>query len=394
MRRDRKLKMSMKDWIESLRRKEGLAPFAYFQGSDAHDIQGIAKRYTYIKMTRPSFAGLRTAIRMPSSRVRVSDLHTPEVKGLYIHSLEIEDPFLGKRCLRFNRHLNCITGKKGAGKSLIFNLMQSAVNADLPKPKGYVRLFVEKAEESTSRYYAFSRDKRNDGPTLVAIDRGAGSVSEIDREEDPGLRPKFYNSEKIEAMIPSREKLNAFLVKHFGKPTTANVRRFNDTFSIPNFLEKEKEPLLSVKDKQGGYELFLNVRWRRGRKRMKNFFTLGYSLRRTVLMSIILIMHDFGPAIIDAPETHFDNEDIMNFLVPIIKRYKDFQQVILFTNNPLLAVNTDPDNYILLGAEGTKLKDITSGFAIDDRNNKPRLLNIMEGSLKSFEKRAVRYDST
>ncbi len=111
-------------------------------------------------------------------------------------------------------------------------------------------------------------------------------------------------------------------------------------------------------------------------------------MRRTVLLSMIVIGSDFGPTIIDAPETHFDNEDIVNFLVPIIKQYKDFQQLIVFTNNPILAVNTDPDNYILLNPPTA----VQSGFAIDDTLSKPRLLSIMEGNLKSFRKRSLRYE--
>lgn len=394
-RKDRGLKRPLKDWIDSLRRKEGLPPFAYFQGSDAHDIPSIAKRHTYIKMTEPSFSGLKTAIKMPSSRVRISDLHRPEVEGLYIHSVEIKSTLLGKRFLRFNRHLNCITGKKGAGKSHIYHLMQSAVNPDFPKVKGYIRLFVEKVIDSTSHYYAFFRDEQHNSPKLYAINQDTQSAREIDAEKsgDLGIRPKFYNTEKIEDLISSKAKFNDFLVRHFGKPTKAHIHHFNEIFSMSNFLQKENEQLLSTKNKQDRYELYLNVGWHAGKEKMRNFFTLSYSLRRTAIMSIIIIMNDFGPAIIDAPEMNFDNEDIMNFLVPLIKKIKDFRQVILFTNNPILAVNTDPDNYILLHTEGQKLKNITSGFAIDEKSRRPLLLNIMEGSLKSFRKRAVRYDS-
>jgi len=129
-RKNVKLKKPLKEWIDTLRLKKGLLPFAYFQGSDAHDLPTIAKRHTYIKMTEPTFSGFSTAIKMPSSRVRISDVHTQEFEGLYIHSAVINNSFFGKRMLRFNRHMNCITGKKGAGKSYIFHLMQAAVNPD------------------------------------------------------------------------------------------------------------------------------------------------------------------------------------------------------------------------------------------------------------------------
>ena len=391
--KDKKLKKTLEDWIAILRHKEKLSPIAYFQGSDAHDIPTIAKRYTYIKMTEPSFSGFRTAIKMPSSRVRISDAYTPLVEGLYIHSAEINNSFFGKQILRFNRHMNCVAGKIGAGKSYIFQLMQAAVNSDFPFSQGKITLFVEKVIDKTSQYYAFSRDKKQDDVKLYVLNHKVLSFNEINVEQakDLLIKPKFYNAEKIEDLISSQERLNSFLIKYFGEPTVDNICHFNEMFSIRGFLKEHKEQLLSVKSDRVGYKLSANIQWRTGKSKMMDFFKLSNSLRRTALMCMIIIMSDFGPVIIDAPETHFDNEDIVNFLVPIIKMYKDFQQVILFTNNPLLAVNTDPDNYILLETKGTKFKNIISGFAIDDKQRKPLLLNIMEGNLDSFRKRDERY---
>lgn len=390
-----KLKKPLKDWIDTLRLKAGLSPFAYLQGSDAHDLSTVGKRYTYIKMTEPSFSGLRTAIKMPSSRVRISDVYTPRIEGLYIHSAEINNSFFGKQIVRFNRHMNCFTCKKGMGKSYIFHLMQAAINSHLPCPQGKVTLFVEKVMDATSQYYAFSRDEKQDSVKLYALNHQESSVDEIDvdKAEDLHIKLKFYNPEKMEGLISSKERLNNFLIKHFGKPTVDNIRCFNERFSIPGFLSKHNEQLLALKSDQAGYKLSVNIRWHAGKTKMTDFFSLNNSLRRTVLMCVIIITSDFGPAIIDAPEAHFDNEDIVNFLVPIIKKYKDSQQVILFTNNPLLAVNTDPDNYILLGCQAAKYKNFISGFAIDDKQRKPHLLNIMEGSLDSFHRRAERYKS-
>jgi len=391
--KDKKLKKTLKNWIDILRNKDKLSPIAYFQGSDAHDIKSIAKRYTYIKMTEPSFSGFRTAIKMPSSRVRISDNFTPLVEGLYIHSVEINNSFFGKQLLRFNRHMNCVAGKIGAGKSYIFKLMQAAVNSDFPFSQGRVTLFVEKVEDENSRYYAFSRDKKKEEVKLYVLNQKALSFDEINIEQvkDLFIRPKFYNAGKIENLISSKERLNSFLIKHFGEPTADNIAHFNERFSIRGFLKEKDEQLLYVKSDQAGYKLSVNIQWRTGKAKMMDFFKLGNSMRRTTLMCMIIIMSDFGPVIIDAPETHFDNEDIVNFLVPIIQMYKDFQQVIMFTNNPLLAVNTDPDNYILLESKGLKFKKTISGFAIDDRKRKPILIKIMEGNLDSFHKRVERY---
>ena len=395
IKKDTQLKKSLKDWIDIVRMKEDLSPLAYFQGSDAHDLPTIAKRHTYIKMTEPSFSGLQTAIKMPSSRVRISDVQTPEFEGLYIHSVAIHNSFFGKQILRFNRHVNCITGKKGSGKSYVFDLMQAAVNPEIPHAQGEVTLFIEKVKDATSQYYAFSRSEQQGRVKLFEFTHKASSVKEIDVEQAKVLhiQPKFYNGERIEELISSKEQLHSFLVKHFGEPTADTLRRFHEKFSIPSFLKEHNEQLLTLEPDKVGYRLSVNIQWNTGKAKMRDFFTLSKSLRRAALMCMVIIMSDFGPAIIDAPEAHFDNEDIANFLVPIIKRFKDSQQVILFTNNPLLAVNTDPDNYILLEVRGTKIKRIMSGFAIDDEHQKPWLLKIMEGSLRSFHKRADRYES-
>ena len=78
-----------------------------------------------------------------------------------------------------------------------------------------------------------------------------------------------------------------------------------------------------MENDQGKYRLSLNVNWRSGKKKMKDFFTLSHSMRKAATLCIIMIMSEFGPAIIDAPEADFDNEDNINFMTPIIKKYKD-----------------------------------------------------------------------
>lgn len=124
--------LTRKAWIGKARRDAGLPSVAYFQGSDAHDLRTIGKRFTYLKMTQPSFSGLQTAMKMASSRVRIKD-SKKEWNGLYIRSMVCDHPFLGKKTLRFNRNLNSISGKMGTGKTTLFGLMQAAVYPDYPQ---------------------------------------------------------------------------------------------------------------------------------------------------------------------------------------------------------------------------------------------------------------------
>jgi len=393
IKQDRKLKTSKKKWIDTVRSKEELPFLSFFQGSDAHCLADVAKRHTFVKMTEPSFPGLKTALYMPSSRIRISDMHQPISNGLFLHSLAIENKHFGKKIFRFNRHMNCVVGKKNSGKTFLFDLMQSAVHSEFMEAEGKTALYVEQIIDSVSHYYVFSRDRKNDLVEPYKIDPQSSSATAVDPDTVKHIRPKFYDAEKMEQIITSSRKLNDFLVKRIGSPSKTVIRNFNDRFAITHFLEEKKIPLLllALDSERQTYTLWVNTGWPESREKMVDFFKLSYSMRRTAMMCMIIIMSRFGPAIIDAPEADFDQEDIINFLIPIIKKYKDFQQVILFSKNAMLTVNTDPDNYILLGTTGTRLTSVTSGFSIDDQNQKEKVLNIVEGSLKSFKKRAVRY---
>ena len=390
---DKKTKKPLKVRLDDVRHKEGLPSLAYFQGSDAHDLPTISKRFTYLKMTEPSFSGLKTAIQIPSSRVRIPDSYK-ELDGLYIHGISFDHPFLGKQTLRFNHNLNCIAGKRGAGKTSLYNLMQGVVDPEFPKMDGDATLFVEQIMEGMSQYYAYCRDADQVEMSVYFLDPMMKTVKPIDPVEAKkySLQPKFYNAERMRQIILDKEQLQAFLSNNFGEPTETNIQKFNNLFSAPSFLDQQKDPLLKLSMDDTGYQLAMNMQWRDGKAAMKDFFSLTLSQRRTAMMCMIILSGQFGPVIIDAPEEEFDNEDMTKFLVPVIQEHKETRQILLFTNHPILAVNTDPDNYLLMQLQGAKLKDIVSGFAIDAEAQRPLLINILEGNLETFRKRANRYE--
>ncbi len=393
--KDRKLKTTIKKWMDRQRLHKDLTPLAFFQGSDAHCLPDIAKRHTYIKMSDPTYPGFCAALKAPSSRVRISEFEKPATEGLVLHSLVVKNEFFGSRSVRFNRHLNCVTGKIESGKTFLFNLMRAAVQPEAPLPDGEVSLFVEKREGGDSRFYAFTRNKKKKNfMDAWSLDLETSTAEKLEKKDvrELNITPRFFNSERMDGYIDSKEKLNEFLKKRFGEPTDGSVATFNETFAIAGFLEEKKRPLLALEEGTGGYSLSVNTKWMDGKEKMTDFFKLSHSTRRAALMCMIIVMSDFGPTVIDAPENHFDKEDIIHYLTPIIKKYKDSQQVILFTKNSILAVNTDPDNYTLLETSGPGFGRMITGFAIDDETQKPKLLNILEGSLKTFRKRAARYN--
>ncbi len=70
---------------------------------------------------------------MPSSRVRFTS-DKKDWDGLYLRGLVFEHPFLGRQVLRFNRNLNCISGKVGVGKSTLHDLIRAPQTRPVPIP--------------------------------------------------------------------------------------------------------------------------------------------------------------------------------------------------------------------------------------------------------------------
>ncbi len=391
-------------WIRSLRTPQCLSSIAYFQGSDAHSTGPIAQpgNFTLVKMIEPSFLGLNAAVHTREFRVMLYDdlqkLQEQEKKsGWYIYGLEIDHPYFKKRTVRFNRFLNCVVGRLESGKTTLFQLMQQPVipNGHDREIQGSIKLFIEKIVDAQSYYYVMGKDSRKQ--YLYSIDRKENSVGELDWQQvkDLKIMPRFYEPDIVNQLIASEEAFSEFMEKRFGPPNEENIKKFNDMFALSRWMEEEKEQLLYAEADGDYYKLYLNEQWNRGKEKRIEFSKLDNSLKRIILISVITISGTTGPLIIDAPEEYFNHQDIVNYLVPIIKRYKVRRQMILFTNHPLFAVNTDPENYIILEQKtyrGKKVGRIESGLSIDKEEQKEALITLMEGSLGAFNKRKIRYD--
>lgn len=396
-RTDKKLRKSVKAWMDEFRLRAGRKRFAFTQASDAHDTRTIGKRFSYIKMTSPSYEGLKDALRIPSSRVRLSTEHSMPQNGLYILGIEINNRFFGKKTIRFNRHLNCICGQRQSGKSYLYNLMRSAVDPAVSLSDGSVKLFMESIEDGSRRFYAWCRNSRGNAPELFQIDPNTAIANNITDAGNGELYPKpgFFIANRINEICDNEEELQKFLVKHFGEPCTENANAFNSQFSIPMFLSDAESQIIKLRDNKGRYQLLLNIDWSMSHKREKpvDFFSLNHSRKRCALIIILTVCHKFGPVSIDAPEEFLDNSDITTFLAPLIKKFKDFRQLNLFSSNPGLAVNSDPENYIMLALNNRNRLEVHSGFSIDELNNKNRIIELLEGSYKSFKHRTERYEA-
>lgn len=205
------------------------------------------------------------------------------------------------------------------------------------------------------------------------------------------LRPKFYRADRIEQLIASPDALSDFVAKYFGRPTPDAAVKFEEAMALPSFLNDDPTPLITAAIKDGRYDLALNIRWHEDKTKHVSLSKLSNSLQRLTIICIILISGRTGPLIIDEPGNHFDNQDIVNYLIPVVKYMKNFRQGLFATSNANLAINTDPENYISLELRGTRLRKVHSGFAIDHQEQREELIELMEGSLASYQKRGLRY---
>ena len=274
--------------------------------------------------------------------------------------------------------------------------------------QGYTALFVEKLDgNQPPAQYAYYR---NAGPrpvvTFYKLDQEGKTAEEIGL--DPALQPGFYNGERIRQIVDFEEQLDAFLCGRFGiqpedlkAQDAASIQKFNELFCLPRFFgDEEQGRLLELQWDAAAARnrLMMNLQWRVRSPEWRRFSSLGLSQRRAAILCMIIRKVEFGPVIIDEPEQEFDNEDMARYLVPMILEYKEKRQILLFTNHPLLAVNTDPDNYLLMSRKASRegaapQVAIDFGFAIDaEPEQKDLLLKVLEGDLDAIRKRLSRYE--
>jgi ABC-type lipoprotein export system ATPase subunit/predicted metal-dependent phosphoesterase TrpH len=101
-------------------------------GSDSHKPKEIGRGFTWVKMSTPSFDGLRLALLDPESAVRRGDQHPDAPQPLpekWIESITLENMHLrrtppGALTLSFNPAYNAIIGGRGSGKSTVLECLR------------------------------------------------------------------------------------------------------------------------------------------------------------------------------------------------------------------------------------------------------------------------------
>lgn len=115
-----------------------------------------------------------------------------------------------------------------------------------------------------------------------------------------------------------------------------------------------------------------------------------------VLMKIFLKLDDSNkPLLIDQPEDNLDNKSVYKDLVEDLKDVKKKRQIIIATHNPNLVINTDSEQVIVAKYEEYKdnkqPKIAYISGALEDKNIRDSVCDILEGGDIAFMKREKRY---
>lgn len=121
---------------------------------------------------------------------------------------------------------------------------------------------------------------------------------------------------------------------------------------------------------------------------------LSYGQRAVGMLLLILTgatnIGENRTLVIDQPEDDLDNSYIYHTLVKQFKDIKKKRQLIIATHNPNIPITGDAENILILRSNGINGWIEVSGN-IDEDNVSSRVLQILEGDIEAFIKRAEKY---
>ena len=121
---------------------------------------------------------------------------------------------------------------------------------------------------------------------------------------------------------------------------------------------------------------------------------LSYGQRAVGMLLLILTgatkLGENRPLVIDQPEDDLDNSYIYHTLVKQFEIIKESRQLIIATHNPNIPIAGDAENILIMKSNGINGWIDLSGN-IDNEKVANRVLQILEGDIEAFEKRAEKY---
>lgn len=175
------------------------------------------------------------------------------------------------------------------------------------------------------------------------------------------------------------------------KTTSANIMAELKKFVTSDDIFKAKKEFYEIKEASIDYKSSIKTM-----EDLKEHVNLGNIVNLTNAspgmksVAYLDMLFDLEQTILifDQPEDNIDNDYISNYLVPNIKNKKKIKQLIFVTHNPSVAVYGDAFNYVFVENND----EINyHNFFIEKKEDKEKLLKILEGGRKSFSNRNKKF---
>ena len=159
------------------------------KGADHHQLDGMAYRYSLLKMGERSISGLKLALIDPDIRVRLPHDESPSPSASIL-GMWVTNGFLDGQKIRFNENVNCFIGDTGSGKSIAIELLRFGLvqQPSVIKIASEVEnLLKEQLGQLGTVHILLSK-----GDTLYLVERTWGTPPGeplVQRVTDTGLQP-------------------------------------------------------------------------------------------------------------------------------------------------------------------------------------------------------------
>lgn len=199
-----------------------------FHCSDAHSLEHIGEKYTWVKAV-PSFQGLMQTLFEPADRVQQKD-DFPErtVDKPYFHSITLDGDVFPGQAIRFtkqviplNPNMVAIIGGRGAGKSLFLDAMHSrlAICQGTPKVRNVAveSLRITISQGASNSHLNFDKDATVAYPYLHVSQGDVHSFSKdpsalsAEIKKMLGIRPSEFDTALSKELAENMGRYRAFV---------------------------------------------------------------------------------------------------------------------------------------------------------------------------------------
>lgn len=221
-----------------------------------HSIEGLGKKYTWMKMSSISFEGMRQVFIDPEHRCinwlqaqKIgTDFNPNEVSYNYISGIAMNGitHLSENMSMRFSPYLNCIVGGRGTGKSTIVEAINYGLNTSLELHKCTLlnKTFAKEGEIDT--FFEFGANKsykivtKRSGKSLIySFYDDNGEVG-----NPPEFKIDFYGQKEIFALIEDEDNVvdtgNSPLVKMIDSKINTKL------YSVSDQIEDSLSEMVSL----------------------------------------------------------------------------------------------------------------------------------------------------